>query len=96
MQVSPHEFMRAVMAASKGRFTIDAQGDPVDFWIWFVNQLREDLHSTPSSKHKKSILTKCFQVLASPMHVSGLRSFYQCTACTRRCWCLRGVCHQWA
>lgn len=60
-QVSPHEFMRAVMAASKGRFTIDAQGDPVDFWIWFVNQLREDLHSTPSSKHTKSILTKCFQ-----------------------------------
>ncbi|KAK9804967.1 hypothetical protein WJX73_005353 [Symbiochloris irregularis] len=60
-QVSPHEFMRAVMAASNGRFTINAQADPVDFWIWFVNALRADLHAVPSGKGKKSILTKCFQ-----------------------------------
>lgn len=54
--------MRAVMAASNGRFTINSQGDPVDFWIWFVNTLRADLHAMPSAKGKKSILTKCFQV----------------------------------
>ena len=62
-QVSPHEFMRAVMAASNGRITINTQGDPVDFWIWFVNTLRADLHATPGAKHKKSMLTKGFQVM---------------------------------
>ena len=72
MQVSPHEFMRAVMAASNGRFTINSQADPVDFWIWFINALRADLHASPSGKGKKSILTKCFQVSLPFLHCIGI------------------------
>jgi ubiquitin C-terminal hydrolase len=42
-QVSPHEFMQAVMAASKRRFIIEAQSDPVEFWSWLLNSLHMDL-----------------------------------------------------
>ena len=34
-QVSPHEFMQAVLAASKRRFLVDKQSDPVDFLSWW-------------------------------------------------------------
>lgn len=43
LQVSPHEFMQAVMAASKRRFTIEQQSDPVEFWSWLLNTLHLDL-----------------------------------------------------
>lgn len=58
-QVSPHEFMQAVMQASNKQFTIDTQSDPVDFWSWLVNHLHLDL--TGGHPGKKSIITKCFQ-----------------------------------
>ena len=54
--------MRAVMSASSNKFTIDAQGDPVDFWTWFVHTLRADL----GGPKKRSVLTQCFQVWVCP------------------------------
>jgi hypothetical protein len=38
-QVSPHEFLQAVVSASKKRFRIDRQGDPVEFLAWFLHEL---------------------------------------------------------
>jgi len=58
-QVSPHEFMQAVMAASGKRFLIDRQADPVDFMSWFLNALHADL--TGGKRKKPSIVTRCFQ-----------------------------------
>jgi hypothetical protein len=58
-QVSPHEFMQAVMAASSKRFTIDKQSDPVDFLSWFLNTLHSEL--TGGKRKKPSIITRCFQ-----------------------------------
>lgn len=46
------------MSASSGRFTIDTQGDPIDFWTWLVHTLRADL----GGPKKRSVLTQCFQV----------------------------------
>eukprot|EP00879_Flechtneria_rotunda_P014794 GHRR01015458.1.p1 GENE.GHRR01015458.1~~GHRR01015458.1.p1 ORF type:complete len:604 (+),score=171.22 GHRR01015458.1:206-2017(+) len=58
-QVSPHEFIQAVMAASKRRFTIEQQGDPVDFWSWLLNSLHMDL--TGGKPKKSSIVSRTFQ-----------------------------------
>ena len=60
VQVSPHEFMQAVMTASAKRFTIEKQSDPVDFLSWFLNMLHTDL--TGGKRKKPSIISRCFQV----------------------------------
>lgn len=57
-QVSPHEFLQAVMKASKKRFRIGASSDPVEFMSWLLNTLHTDLKS---SRTKSSIIHKCFQ-----------------------------------
>ncbi|KAL1353355.1 hypothetical protein HN51_017315 [Arachis hypogaea] len=57
-QVSPHEFLQAVMKASKKRFRIGAQSDPVEFMSWLLNTLHADLKS---SKKNTSIIYDCFQ-----------------------------------
>ncbi|KAJ7969023.1 U4/U6.U5 tri-snRNP-associated protein 2 [Quillaja saponaria] len=57
-QVSPHEFLQAVMKASKKRFRIGAQSDPVEFMSWLLNTLHADLRT---SKKNRSIIYKCFQ-----------------------------------
>ncbi|XP_054783207.1 uncharacterized protein LOC129290459 [Prosopis cineraria] len=57
-QVSPHEFLQAVMKASKKRFRIGAQSDPVEFMSWLLNTLHADLRT---SKKNSSIIYKCFQ-----------------------------------
>ncbi|PON80701.1 Ubiquitinyl hydrolase [Parasponia andersonii] len=57
-QVSPHEFLQAVMKASKKRFRIGAQSDPVEFMSWLLNTLHSDLRS---SKKNSSIIHECFQ-----------------------------------
>ncbi|PIN21321.1 Spindle pole body protein - Sad1p [Handroanthus impetiginosus] len=57
-QVSPHEFLQAVMKASKKRFRIGAQSDPVEFMSWLLNTLHADLKS---SKKGSSIIHQCFQ-----------------------------------
>ncbi|GAB2298953.1 hypothetical protein Dimus_033029 [Dionaea muscipula] len=56
-QVSPHEFLQAVMKASKKRFRIGAQSDPVEFMSWLLNTLHVDIRS--SKNH--SIIYQCFQ-----------------------------------
>lgn len=64
-QVSPHEFMQAVMAASKKKFTIETQSDPVDFLSWFLNTMHLEL--TGAKRKKPSIITRCFQ---ANLHIS--------------------------
>ncbi|XP_059440351.1 uncharacterized protein LOC132172797 [Corylus avellana] len=56
-QVSPHEFLQAVMKASKKRFRIGMQSDPVEFMSWLLNTLHADL----KTKKNKSIIYDCFQ-----------------------------------
>ncbi|KAG0568606.1 hypothetical protein KC19_6G032600 [Ceratodon purpureus] len=58
-QVSPHEFLQAVMVASKKRFRIGVQSDPVEFMSWLLNTLHTDLNGT--KKRNSSIIYKCFQ-----------------------------------
>ncbi|KAL8096943.1 hypothetical protein AgCh_030140 [Apium graveolens] len=57
-QVSPHEFLQAVMKASNKRFKIGSQSDPVEFMSWLLNKLHEKL-KFPKKKH--SIIHDCFQ-----------------------------------
>ncbi|XP_031253928.1 U4/U6.U5 tri-snRNP-associated protein 2-like isoform X1 [Pistacia vera] len=57
-QVSPHEFLQAVMKASKKRFRIGAQSNPVEFMSWLLNTLHADLRTT---KKNTSIIYDCFQ-----------------------------------
>lgn len=57
-QVSPHEFLQAVMKSSKKRFRIGAQSDPVEFISWLLNTLHTDLRT---SKRNSSIIHRCFQ-----------------------------------
>lgn len=59
LQVSPHEFLQAVMKASKKRFRIGKQSDPVEFMSWLLNTLHADLRT---SKKGRSIIHQCFQV----------------------------------
>ncbi len=42
-QVSPHELLQEVNKASKGKFQLTSQGDPVEFLGWLLNQLHNDL-----------------------------------------------------
>nr|POE91900.1 u4/u6.u5 tri-snrnp-associated protein 2 [Quercus suber] len=56
-QVSPHEFLQAIMKASKKRFRIGAQSDPVEFMSWLLNTLHADL----KIKKNRSIIYDCFQ-----------------------------------
>lgn len=76
--VSPHEFMQAVMAASKRRFSIDARGDPVEFFSWLANTLHAEL--TGGRRRRRSVVTDCLQVrLAScvtPLHTRLLKAGY--------------------
>ncbi|VFQ63485.1 unnamed protein product [Cuscuta campestris] len=57
-QVSPHEFLQAVMKSSKKRFRIGVQSDPVEFMSWLLNTLHADLRT---SKKSSSIIYNCFQ-----------------------------------
>ena len=68
LQVSPHEFMQAVMAASNKRFTIEKQSDALEFWSWFINQLHTDL--TGGKRKRPSIISRCFQVTPVPLPMS--------------------------
>ena len=47
------------MKASKKRFRIGAQSDPVEFMSWLLNTLHGDL----KTKKNKSIIYDCFQVV---------------------------------
>lgn len=58
-QVSPHEFLQEVNTASKGRFRLMEQGDPVEFLGWLLNRLHLDLNG--GSRKKSSIISNIFQ-----------------------------------
>ncbi|KAG6498724.1 hypothetical protein ZIOFF_038446 [Zingiber officinale] len=58
-QVSPHEFLQAVMKASNKRFQIGVQSDPVEFMSWLLNILHTQLRL--SKKKDRSIIYDCFQ-----------------------------------
>lgn len=58
-QVSPHEFLQAVMKASDKRFQIGVQSDPVEFMSWLLNTLHAKLRH--SKKKDRSIIYDCFQ-----------------------------------
>ncbi|KAK3218897.1 hypothetical protein Dsin_012867 [Dipteronia sinensis] len=53
-QVSPHEFLQAVMV----RFQIDPQSKPFEFMSWLLNTLHKDLRT---SKKNTTIIYECFQ-----------------------------------
>ncbi|CAN1749148.1 U4/U6.U5 tri-snRNP-associated protein 2 [Linum perenne] len=57
-QVSPHEFLQAVMKASKKRFRIGQQSDPLEFMAWLLNTLHTELKTL---KKKNNIIYDCFQ-----------------------------------
>ncbi|VAI68670.1 unnamed protein product [Triticum turgidum subsp. durum] len=58
-QVSPHEFLQAVMKASEKKFQIGVQSDPVEFMSWLLNTLHAKLRT--SKKKNRSIIYDCFQ-----------------------------------
>jgi len=39
-QVSPHQFLRAVISESKDKFSIVNEEDPVSFFVWLLNSLQ--------------------------------------------------------
>ena len=45
-QVSPHEFLQEVGRASAGKFSLERQGDPVEFLGWLLNHLHKDMGGT--------------------------------------------------
>ncbi|GKU88874.1 hypothetical protein SLEP1_g3088 [Rubroshorea leprosula] len=56
-QVSPHEFLQAVMKASKKRFRIGMQSEPVEFMSWLLNTL----HKYLKTRNGGSIIHECFE-----------------------------------
>ena len=45
-QVSPHEFLQEVNRTSAGKFSLEKQGDPVEFLGWLLNHLHKDMGGT--------------------------------------------------
>ncbi|OMP10846.1 Zinc finger, UBP-type [Corchorus olitorius] len=58
VNVSPHEFLEAVMKASKKRFQKGVQSEPVQFMSWLLKALHADLRT---SEESSSIIHECFQ-----------------------------------
>lgn len=60
--VAPHELMQQVSAASRGRFGLLKQEDPVKFFAWLLNFLvRKDNSRKVSEAHLPSVLEKCLK-----------------------------------
>lgn len=49
-QVSPHEFLQEVGRASAGKFSLERQGDPIEFLGWLLNQLHKEMGGTKKKK----------------------------------------------
>lgn len=58
-QVSPHEFLQEVGRASGGKFSLERQGDPVEFLGWLLNRLHKDLGGT--KKRGSSVICSTFR-----------------------------------
>ncbi|OBZ68492.1 putative mRNA-splicing protein ubp10 [Grifola frondosa] len=58
-QVSPHEFLQEVGRASAGKFSLEKQGDPVEFLGWLLNRLHKDMGG--NKKKNSSVIFSAFQ-----------------------------------
>ncbi|PSS29719.1 hypothetical protein PHLCEN_2v2867 [Hermanssonia centrifuga] len=58
-QVSPHEFLQEVGRVSAGKFSLERQGDPVEFLGWLLNRLHKDLGGT--KRNTSSVIFSTFQ-----------------------------------
>ncbi|KAK7686578.1 hypothetical protein QCA50_010178 [Cerrena zonata] len=58
-QVSPHEFLQEVGRASAGKFSLERQGDPVEFLGWLLNRLHKDMGG--SKRKNSSVMFSTFQ-----------------------------------
>ncbi|KAI0361116.1 cysteine proteinase [Trametes cingulata] len=58
-QVSPHEFLQEVNRASAGKFSLEKQGNPVEFLGWLLNHLHKDMGGT--KKKNSSVIFSTFQ-----------------------------------
>ncbi|KAI9365448.1 hypothetical protein DFJ73DRAFT_264777 [Zopfochytrium polystomum] len=58
-QVSPHELVQEISNASKKRFRLSEQSDPIEFLVWFLNSLHVGLGGT--KKNGSSIIHQVFQ-----------------------------------
>eukprot|EP00656_Telonema_subtile_P005449 TRINITY_DN1247_c0_g2_i3.p2 TRINITY_DN1247_c0_g2~~TRINITY_DN1247_c0_g2_i3.p2 ORF type:complete len:352 (+),score=142.86 TRINITY_DN1247_c0_g2_i3:895-1950(+) len=58
-QVSPHELMQTISAASKKKFAIGKKSDPHDFLAWLLDNLHKSLGGTKNPG--SSIVHKAFQ-----------------------------------
>ncbi|GAM18016.1 hypothetical protein SAMD00019534_011910, partial [Acytostelium subglobosum LB1] len=59
--VSPHELVQAIQSASKRKFTIGAESDPLELLQWFLNMLSADLRQQLHlAKQQDSIIQKAF------------------------------------
>ncbi|KAI0756541.1 spindle pole body protein [Daedaleopsis nitida] len=58
-QVSPHEFLQEVNRTSAGKFSLEKQGDPVEFLGWMLNHLHKDMGGT--KKKNSSVIFSTFQ-----------------------------------
>ena len=65
-QVSPHEFLQEVNRASSGKFSLEKQGDPVEFLGWLLNRLHIDLGGT--KKKNSSEFYSCLQSVRNNWH----------------------------
>jgi U4/U6.U5 tri-snRNP-associated protein 2 len=52
-QVSPHEFLQEVGRESGGKFSLQTQGDPVDFLGWLLNNLHRHMGGTKKKNSSK-------------------------------------------
>lgn len=69
-QVSPHEFLQEVNRASSGKFSLEKQGDPVEFLGWLLNRLHIDLGGTKKKNSSES--WSCLQSVCNNFHRHNL------------------------
>ncbi|OAA74070.1 U4/U6.U5 tri-snRNP-associated protein 2 [Cordyceps fumosorosea ARSEF 2679] len=58
--VSPHELLQEIALRSNKRFTLTAQSDPVDFLLWFLNNLHLGLGGS-KTRPGSSMVQRAFQ-----------------------------------
>lgn len=103
-QVSPHEFLQAVVAASSKRFLVDSQGDPVELISWLLHELHRELGGT--KKFGTSIIDRSLQgelMVTTMKDTKGPDGATTTTETTEKCaeapdegsraLCLHLVCH---
>jgi U4/U6.U5 tri-snRNP-associated protein 2 len=67
--------LQAVSLASKKRFKIGEQADPVHFLGWFLNEMQRDLASFGIFlKKKKTVIEECFQGRVSVVSEKDVRT----------------------